>query len=172
MRWLVSALCREDHSNYSVYYLPCWKLHWNQKLDVLVSIYRLCSSCGCSIHESWRFPASASLQAFRNPTSKCVFQCSSLDWAMEESPAACSMIQFTTQFSSSCSNEIGFLLSDLSVFPFVQWIALLCVHSCGEGPYLIQPQISCWPALQLDEQVWNQIWTLCESSSSPNWCLC
>ena len=53
---------------------------------------------------------------------------------------------------------IGFLWSDLSAFPFVQWIAcelpccvMLRVHFCGEGPHLIQPQISCWPALQLDE---------------------
>ena len=37
LRFLVSTLCREDHSNYSSVYNPtCWKLHWYQELDVLL----------------------------------------------------------------------------------------------------------------------------------------
>ena len=161
MRWLVSALCREDHPNYSsVYNLTCWKLPLKPETWCTCSIYPLCSSCGCSIHESWWFPKKwLPLPVHRPSGIQPANVCSNvpfkngitLDWTMEESPATCSTLQFTTQFHDhvpmnwfSIIRFISISLCSVNCLVVVFWF-------CGEGPYLIQPQISCWPALQLDE---------------------
>ena len=106
-------------------------------------IYRLCSSCGCSIDENWWFPKKwLPLPVHRPSGIQPVNVCSNvplknditLDWTMEESPAMCSILQFTTQFHDHVPMNWFFYYQYLSVFPFVQWIAgLLCSFLRGRS---------------------------------------
>lgn len=101
--------------------------------------------------------ASASPQALRNPTSKCLFQCSFKKWhnfGLDHGGITSDVFNppVYNPISWSCSNELVFLLS---VFISISLCSVNCLVVvfifAGKVPKLIQPQISSWPALQLDD---------------------